>query len=123
MRTADGSLNAGGALAKALSTQLVAAQSPSSEVHIGVSFLAKTGEYCRTFALQGSVSPSGLACRHGEQWRVESLGQTNDAQGSDYRTAGTDMSSQTLRAVQERIDGEALDAAGEAEALHKDWHK
>jgi hypothetical protein len=123
VRSADGALTAGGALAKALSNQLVAGQSPGSEVHIGVSFLAKSGEYCRTFTLKGSVSPSGLACRHGEQWRVESLGQTNDADGSGYRTAGTNMSSQTLKAVEERIDGEALDAAGEAEALHKDWHK
>jgi hypothetical protein len=123
VRTADGALNAGGVLAKALSTQLVAGQSPASEVRIGVSFLAKNGEYCRTFALKGSVSPSGLACRDGEQWRVESLGQTNDADGSGYRTAGTNMSTQTLKAVEQRIDGEALDAAGEAEALRKDWHK
>jgi anti-sigma-K factor RskA len=123
VRTADGALTAGGALAKALSTQLVARQNPGSEVHIGVSYKAKNGEYCRTFALSGTVSPSGLACRYGEQWRIESLGQSNDAAGSGYRTAGTNMSSQTLKAVEERIDGEALDAAGEAEALQKDWRK
>jgi hypothetical protein len=124
VRTADGALNAGGTLAKALSTQLVAGQSPASEVRIGVSFLAKDGEYCRTFALKGSVHPSGLACRHGEQWRVESLGQSNDVDRSGgYRMAATDMSPQTLKAVEDRIDGEALDAAGEAEALHKDWRK
>jgi hypothetical protein len=122
-RGTDGALTASGALANALSTQLVAGQSPGSAVHIGVSFLAKNGEYCRTFALSGAVSPSGLACRQGEQWRIESLGQSNDAAGSGYRTAATNMSSQTLKAVEERIDGEALDAAGEAEALHKNWHK
>jgi len=123
VRSADGALTAGGSLATALSTQLVAGQSPGSAVHIGVSFLAKDGEYCRTFALSGAVRPSGLACRHGEQWRIESLGQSNDAAGSGYRTAATNMSSQTLKAVEERIEGEALDAAGEAEALHKNWRK
>jgi len=122
-RGADGALSARGALAKALSTQLAASQSASSEVHIGVSFLAKNGEYCRTFSLNGPVSPSGLACRHGEQWRIESLGQSSDAPSQGFRTAGTDLSPQTLRAIEERIDGETLDAAAEDQALHKNWRK
>src|SRR6202795_5080869 len=63
-RSAGGALVAGGQLAKALSMQLAAEQSPASAVQIGLSFLAKSGDYCRTFALSGTVSPSGLACRH-----------------------------------------------------------
>lgn len=122
-RAADGALSARGALATALSTRLAAQDRTASEVHIGVSFLAKNGEYCRSFSLQGPVSPSGLACRHGAQWRIESLSQSSDAAGSGFRTAGTALSSQTLRAIEERIDGETLDAAGESQALQKDWHK
>jgi hypothetical protein len=122
-RGADGALNARGALARALSTQLAANQTAAAEVHIGVSFLAKNGDYCRTFSLSGSVRPAGLACRHEAQWRIESLGQSSDASAANYRTAGTDLSPQILRAVEERIDGEALDAGAEAEALQKNWHK
>jgi hypothetical protein len=122
-RGADGALNARGALAQALSTQLAATQDAAADVHIGVSFLAKNGEYCRTFSLSGAVRPSGLACRRQEQWRIESLGQSSDASAANYRTAGTDLSPQILRAVEERIDGEALDAGAEAEALKKNWHK
>lgn len=122
-RGADGALNARGALAQALSTQLAANQSAEAEIHIGVSFLAKDGDYCRTFSLSGSVRPSGLACRHDEQWRIESLGQSSDASAANYRTAGTDLSPQILRAVEERIEGEALDASAEAEALQKNWRK
>src|SRR6202043_2152483 len=69
MRSAGGALVARGQLAKALSNQLAADQSPSSAVQIGVSFRAKSGDYCRTFALSGAVSPSGLACRHGGEWQ------------------------------------------------------
>jgi hypothetical protein len=122
-RGADGALNARGALAQALSTQLAATQSVNAEIHIGLSFLAKNGDYCRTFAMSGSVRPSGLACRHQEQWRIESLGQSSDASAGNFRTAGTDLSPQILRAVEERIDGEALDAGAEAQALQKNWHK
>jgi anti-sigma factor RsiW len=51
MQGAGGALVARGQLAKALSNQLAADQAPNSAVHIGVSFQAKSGDYCRTFAL------------------------------------------------------------------------
>src|SRR5258708_24624857 len=64
MRSAGGALVARGQLAQALSNQLAAEQSRSSPVQIGVSFPAKSGHYCRTFALSGSVSPAGLPFPH-----------------------------------------------------------
>ena len=73
MRSAGWGLVARGQLAQALSNQLAAEQSQSSAVEIGVSFRAKSGDYCRTFALSGAVSPSGLACLHGEEWQVQTL--------------------------------------------------
>ena len=119
----DGALTADGALNQALSTQLAARQDPASAVRIGVSFLAKNGEYCRTFNLRGAVSPSGLACRHAEQWRIETLSQSSDPAGGAFRPAGTSLAPDTLKAVEERIDGDTLDAAGEATALQKGWRK
>jgi hypothetical protein len=122
MRSAGGALVARGQLARALSNQLAADQSRSSAVQIGVSFRAKSGDYCRTFALSGAVSPSGLACRQGEEWQVQDLtqepGPVGDAQ---YRTAGSAMSAPILKSVEEHIAGEPLDQSGERAARQRGW--
>jgi len=122
MRSAGGALVARGQLAKALSNQLAADQSPSSAVQIGVSFRAKSGDYCRTFALSGAVSPSGLACRHGGQWQLQALAQEpGTARSPDYRTAGSAMSPTILKSVEGQISGEPLDQAGERAARQRGW--
>ena len=122
-RSAGGALVARGALANALSNQLAAEQSRASAVQIGLTFLAKSGDYCRTFALSGAVSPSGLACRHGEEWRVEALTQAGGgtAGDSNYRMAGSEMSATILKSVEEEIAGEPLDQAREREARRRGW--
>jgi anti-sigma factor RsiW len=122
MQNAGGALVARGQLAKALSNQLAADQTPNSAVHIGVSFRAKSGDYCRTFALSGAVSPSGLACRHGEEWQVQALTQEpGTVSGSDYRPAGSAMSATILKSVEGEISGEPLDQAGERAARQRGW--
>jgi anti-sigma factor RsiW len=122
MRSAGGSLVARGQLAKALSNQLAAEQSRISAVQIGVSFRAKSGDYCRTFALSGAVSPSGLACRHGGEWQVQTLTQEpGTVAGPDYRTAGSAMSATILNLVEGQISGEPLDQAGERAARERGW--
>ena len=123
MRSAGGALVAHGPLADALSNQLAAEQSPTSAVRIGLSFLAKSGDYCRTFALPGAVSPSGLACHHGKEWRVQALDQEADGTGGDgkYRTAGSAMSATILKSVEAEIAGEPLDQAGERDARRRGW--
>jgi hypothetical protein len=122
MRSAGGALVARGQLAQALSTQLAAEQSRSSPVQIGVSFRAKSGDYCRTFALSGAVSPSGLACRRGGEWQVQSLIQEAGPVGdSGYRTAGSAMSETILKSVEGQIAGEPLDQAGERAARQRSW--
>jgi hypothetical protein len=122
MRSAGGALVARGQLAEALSNQLAADQSRSSAVQIGISFRAKSGDYCRTFALSGAVSPSGLACRHGEEWQVQALTQGPGAVvDSDYRTAGSAMSAAILKSVEGQIAGEPLDQAGERAARQRGW--
>ncbi len=123
MRSAGGALVARGQLARALSEQLAAEQTRASAVQIGLSFLGKSGEYCRTFALTGTVSPSGLACRHGEEWRIQALSQGPDraAGDSDYRPAGSAMSASILKLVEAQVAGEPLDQAGERAARQRDW--
>ena len=123
MRSADGALVARGKLANALSNQLGAEQSRSSAVQIGLSFLAKSGDYCRAFSLSGAVSPSGLACRRGGEWRVQVLTQAPDGPAGDaeYRTAGSAMSGTIVENVERQIAGEPLDQAGEKAARQRGW--
>jgi hypothetical protein len=121
-RSGSGSIVAGGQLANALSRQLASDQGSQAAVHIGLSFLAKNGEYCRTFILAGSVTPAGLACHHGQEWRIDAMSQeTDSASSSGYRTAGSALAPSILKVVEERISGDPLDPAGETAALRKDW--
>lgn len=123
VRRADGALVARGQLAKALSEQLVAEQSRASSVVIGLSFLAKSGDYCRTFALPGTVSPSGLACRHGDAWQVQALvaAPNGNAANPDYRPAGSEMPAVILKAVEAQMVGEPLTEAAERTVRQRGW--
>jgi hypothetical protein len=120
---AGGALMAQGKLAQALSGQLAADQSPRASIQIGVSFLAKSGEYCRMFSLAGSAPSSGVACRHGQDWRIQALVQaTGGASGaSEYRPAGSGLPPVLLQYVEQQIVGDALDRAAEQSALRKGW--
>lgn len=123
MRTAGGTLVAHGKLAAALSSQLAAHQPANSSVQIGLSFLAKSGDYCRTFSLAGAISPSGLACRHDDEWQIQTLAQTTGAAAgtTEYRTAGSAMSPVILRSIEEEIAGDPLTEAGESAARRNGW--
>src|SRR5580658_882117 len=64
MENVDGTLIARGALATGLSDQLSGPATPGAgatgpTVRIGLSFVAKSGDYCRTFSLSADA---GLAC-------------------------------------------------------------
>jgi hypothetical protein len=123
-RNAGGAIIARGPLATALSSQLAAEQSPASAVRIGLSFLAKSGDYCRTFFLSGAISPAGLACRHGADWQVVALTEERGAAAdeSGYRTAGSAVPAAILSAVEGQISGEPLDQAGEKDARGRHWN-
>jgi hypothetical protein len=125
-----GLLVAAGALDEALSNQLVSEQAVDSDVRIGVSFRSKGGGYCRTFQLREKTNLAGLACREGDQWRLDVLargepsqdgGPGNDAH-SGFRPAGSALPSSIVQAVDQVIDGEPLDAAAEAHAKMNQWH-
>jgi len=115
---------AGGALADALSRQLASEQSASDPIRLGVSFLAKNGEYCRTFiSHRGGGSMAGLACRHGAAWRIDALQSVTSAEGDSdgYRQAATSLPPLVLDAAEVWMAGDALDAQGEAEAREHNW--
>lgn len=114
----DGALVAQGEVARALSRQLASEQGEKADIRVGVSFQAKDGSYCRSFTLGAT---GGLACRSGGQWRVPVLVEGGQEEGGAYRQAGTAMPSAVLDAIDERIAGRTLDAAGERAAREQGW--
>ena len=46
-----------------------------SNVHIGVSFRSRDGEFCRSFTYEHEAPLAGLACRHGEDWKIRVLAE------------------------------------------------
>jgi len=69
-------LVAGGALDRALNTQLASDQ--AGAVRIGVSFRDQEGDYCRTFDLtEGGAS--GLACRENSSWTIQLMSDSSAA--------------------------------------------
>jgi hypothetical protein len=117
----DGRLLARGALAQALTEQLASAQRPADPVQVGISYLARSGEYCRTFALR-AASLGGVACRAAGEWRVQVLAQSAATAGSTaYRPAASALPGAVLAAVDAEISGEPLDARAEALARSRGW--
>ena len=119
----DGRLLAHDALARALSNQLSFEQAPDTRVALGLSFRSKDGAFCRTFVLRDGRGLAGIACREGESWPIEVVIPGDDGTTPDggYAMAGSDLPFALLKEVEDRIDGEPLDAAGEAAARSNHW--
>ena len=117
-----GQLLAQGTLAAALNTQASSDASAGAPVKIGLSFAAKSGNYCRAFMLKDGPS-AGVACRDNGDWRIQLLSRERaGAQaGANYRMAGSAMPDSILRLVDAEMAGEALDAAGERAAIQQGW--
>jgi anti-sigma factor RsiW len=117
----DGGMTAQGKLAMALSTQLASAPVADANIKIGLSFVAKDGAYCRSFALDGSA---GLACREAEQWKIALMvDKHSDSPEGQYRQAGSEIPPAVLEAIEQRMAGAALDAQGELTAKERAWKK
>ena len=119
----NGRMIAAGALASALNTQASGMQSNGGKVQIGASFRAKGGEYCRTFTVSEDAALAGMACHEADRWSVRALAQSAKAAASDYRMATTSLPPSIAKAVEENIDGEALDADEEAAARGRGWER
>ena len=114
----NGALTARGKLDTALTRQLASAPAAGDGVRIGVSFVAKDGQYCRTFAMGAA---SGLACRAGGGWTVPVLVEGEGGAPGAYRQAGSAMPSAVLDAVDARAVGPSLDARAEQAAAQRGW--
>lgn len=114
---------AAGELAAALSERTGGGQANDSAVAIGLSFRSKSGEYCRTFTARQEGALAGFACRESDRWRVHTLMQADSKSTGDYRMAGTELPPPILQAVEQAIDGEALDAQAEAAARERGWRQ
>lgn len=123
-RAEDGRLVARAELAQALTSQLASQQANDARVRVGVSFVARSGDYCRSFTLTAGLA--GLACKPGAggDWQVPLLVQQPageaGAQGA-YRQAASTTPPAVLHAIDEQIDGTPLDAAGERDAVQRGW--
>ena len=118
----SGGLVADAALADALSTQLSDDRPAARVATTGLSFRAKTGDYCRTFALTGANASSGLACHEANGWTITVLTQSpSKGDPTRYRTAGSDLSPAIRAAIEGSIEGEPLDHAGEVAARQAGW--
>ena len=113
----DAQILASGALQHALSTQLASKQT-DSPVQIGISFLSRSGNYCRTFQLR---ELSGLACNEEGSWKLQVMARTAGSASSEYRPAASDMPPAIIQAVDDTLSGEPLDSKSEAEARAQKW--
>ena len=115
--TATG-LVARGELDEALTSQLASADDDAG-VRIGISFRDREGDYCRTFHMHREAPVAGLACRSGDEWRLQVLA-TAPAHEGELRPAAA-MPMAVLHAVDAAIDGNPLNAASERAARDKGW--
>ncbi|MGZ3183061.1 MAG: anti-sigma factor family protein [Telluria sp.] len=115
LATRNGVLVAEGSLAAALSNQL--ASDRPGDVNVGVSFLGKDGNYCRTFTYGATA---GLACRADGRWTLPVVAEA-PAQDTAYRQAGSTLPTAVLDEMDERIDGSALDRDAERQARERGW--
>ena len=117
-----GQIVARGQLAQALSTQLASAQTADSPVKIGLSFLSKSGEYCRSFTVK-QAGTDGLACRHGDAWALRVVEQNKPGPSADAKLsmAASTVPAAVLKVVDDQIQGGALDANAERAAMGRGW--
>lgn len=112
----DTSLSPSPLVVTALNTQ--ASGPAAGPVRIGLSFKAKDGGYCRTFA---AGATAGLACRERGAWTVKAAAPTAASNAAAYQTASSQTPAAVLDVVDAMIDGAPLDAQAEAQARKRRW--
>jgi anti-sigma factor RsiW len=110
--TVAGQLVAQADLSQALSTQLASDQPSDAPVQIGATFKSKSGDTCRTFTVKEENLLGGLACRQAGEWRVQVLANA----------PATHVPPVVVTSVEQQIQGQPLDAAGEVAARARGWN-
>jgi hypothetical protein len=116
--TKNGTLVAQGALADALNTRLASDTTQANGPHIGISFRAKDGRDCRTFATNGIA---GIACRGDANWNVAALASAPVETSGTYHMAGSGLPDVIRNAAANMIEGAPFDAAAERQARDRGW--
>ena len=122
-RRADGALVAQGALERVLTASLAADVPGAPGIAAGLSFKAREGYYCRSFAIEGAPALAGLACRDDGAWQVRALmpGTAAAVSPGGYRMAATALPPALLQLVDTLRDGDMFDAAAERAARDRGW--
>jgi hypothetical protein len=113
---------AGGALERALSTQLASAATEVTSVRVPISFVDRSGRYCRAFQADRQA---GVACRSEDRWVVQALvvdTPTSAASGA-LRQAASALPSMLLDEIDARIAGVPLNSAQETSARESGWRR
>lgn len=118
-----GQLLARGPLNAALTEESGGSIDRESGIQLGVSYLAKNGDYCRTFTLKDEQMLAGLACRRDREWAIDALTRTKAEASGAYRMAGAAVPALILGLVENTIAGDPLDAEQEAEARARGWER
>jgi hypothetical protein len=137
----DGKLLASGALDRLLTRASAADADPSSPNRVGLTFVSKGGDYCRTFSWGAAAdSSSGLACRSGstaaatssgqatstssgQAWELRKLARNAPGTTGPMRMAGSGLPAEILQAVEAEMAGSPLDAQAERAALDGGWRR
>ncbi len=114
----QGQLVAGGAIDKALSSQLASEPMAGASVAVQLSFVDKGGNYCRTFS---TAAAAGLACQQAGQWVVQHVSAVQDQSAGTVRQAATALPPALLDVVDQRMAHGTLDKAAERQARDKAW--
>ena len=122
LQNRNGELIASGDLARLLSTQLAADQNAAAPARVGLSFVDKAGEFCRSFqtAAGGQNAIAGIACRSGDSWNVVATAAAQPAAGT-FRQAAASLPDSLRNAITGMIAGQPLNAAAERDARARNW--
>jgi hypothetical protein len=113
---------AGGALDRALSTQLASAATEITPVRVPISFVDRSGRYCRAFQADRQA---GVACRTEDRWVVQALVVDTPATTASggVRQAASALPSMLLNEIDARIAGVPLSSAQETSAREGGWRR
>lgn len=111
-----GALLASGDLAHTLDTRLASAQG-EAPIRILASFRRDDGAVCRAFS---GPAASGIACRDGQEWRLQHVLPGATPAAGAYRQAATPDGA-LMALAQSMATGDPLDAGQERAALAEGW--
>lgn len=107
------------ALVRVLDTGLAADGPDGDGRAVGLTFRDGQQRWCRSFDHAGA-GMAGLACRDGDDWRIEALARSAPA-GGEIRMASSETPAAILAAVDAAMAEPALDPAQERAAREAGW--